>query len=107
MEKKNKWKIAFWISIVVLVFTAYFSTRPVIFMTPALTCFDYEIERNFLITIINNTDLSKNEIANELNKLILQHKVPMPINRASQDTLYLMWLKLIFENDKLQKIIEN
>jgi hypothetical protein len=109
MEKKNKWRIAFWISVVLMVFVIYYSAK---IYRESLTfysfasdyyCLDLEFEREFLIEIINNTDLSKNEIAKKSNFYRVENDM---LYKIYNDTLYFNTLKLVFENDKLQKIIK-
>ena len=104
MEKKNKWKIAFWwstiISVLLLLFVICFSIYTIIDQGYTITygrdSWDWENEdKNNLITIINNTNFSKNEIIKELK--IKDYMI-------ENDTIHLFTIKLIFENDTLQKI---
>ena len=103
---KNNWKIAFWwstiISFFLLIFVICFSIYTIIDQA-------YTIEygrdsrawinedKNNLITIINNTDFSKNEI---IEKLKIEDYM------IENDTINLLTIKLVFENDILQKIIK-
>ena len=106
MEKKNKWKIAFWwstiISVLLLLFVICFSIYTIIDQAYTITYGrdgrEWDIEdKNNLITIFNNTDFSKNEIIKELKIEDFMIK---------NDTIYLNTINLIFENNKLKKIID-
>ena len=64
----NKWKIAFWCSLVLLVFTILFSTYILINQAYDITYYKEDsklVEEDFeeIIDVINNTDLSKHQIA--------------------------------------------
>ena len=64
----NKWKIAFWCSLVLLVFTILFSKYILINQAYDITYYKEDsklVEEDFeeIIDVINNTDLSKHQIA--------------------------------------------
>ncbi|MDR1698642.1 MAG: hypothetical protein LBR75_02300 [Prevotellaceae bacterium] len=102
----NKWKIAFWCSLVLLVFTILFSVYILFDQAVTITyrkaSFEWT-ERDFdkIIEIINNTDLSKNQIELLIKKddyYFVEEKTIMG------DTIQLNTIKLIFEYDKLKEI---
>lgn len=100
----NKWKIAFWCCLTVLVFVTAFSLYSVIDQSVTLTYqkdgyTDTENDLNELIEIINKTDLTKAQIETELK----DHRLYEFMNFKS-DTISLDRVLLIFDNDKLKQV---
>ncbi len=100
----NKWKIAFWCCLTVLLIVVGISIYSVIDQGYSLSYLqdsysEKETELENLMLIINETDLSKTGIEKTLKK----HNVCKSVNFKS-DTVSLDELKLIFRNDKLFKV---
>jgi predicted PurR-regulated permease PerM len=100
----NKWKIAFWICLALLVLVTMFSIYSIIDQGVTLTYqkegyIDTENDLDQLIEIIKKTDLTKSQIKNELKN----HKLYEYMNFNS-DTISLDRVLLIFENDKLKNV---
>jgi len=104
MEKKNKWKIAFWCSTITSVLLLFFVICCSIYMIidqaytityGNVSWTDEREDKEDLITIINNTDYSKNEIIEVLK---------IDDWRIKNDTISLHTIKIIFEDDRLKKI---
>ena len=100
----NKWKIAFWCCLTVLILVTILSFYSVIDQGVTLTYqkegyTDTENDLDQLIEIIKKTDLTKSQIKNELKN----HKLYEYMNFNS-DTISLDRVLLIFENDKLKNV---
>jgi hypothetical protein len=100
----NKWKLAFWISLTLLVSVTVFSFYEILDQGVTITYMkqgytDTENDLDYLMKIINETDLSKSEI----QKVLSDHSLHefMDFNR---DTISLKRIELIFENEKLVNI---
>ena len=102
---KNKWKNAFWwsttISLLLLIFVICFSIYTIIDQAYTISYGNDSLawereDKNNLIKIINNTDFSKNEIIEQLK--IEDYMI-------ENDTINLFTIKIVFENNKLQKIV--
>jgi hypothetical protein len=98
----NKWKIAFWCCLTVLILMTGFSVYSIIDQAVTLTYqkegyTDTENDLDQIIEIINKTDLSKSEIQNELK----DHRLYEYMNFKT-DTVSLDRVLLIFDNDKLK-----
>ena len=100
----NKWKKAFWlstiISVLLLIFVICYSIYTIVDQAYTIAyqsdSWDWEREdKDNLITIINNTDFSKNEIIKELK--IEDYMI-------ENDTIFLNTVRLIFENNQLKEI---
>ena len=97
----NKWKIAFWISLTLLVVVTMFSAYSIIDQGVTLTYqkegyTNTENDLDQLIEIIKKTDLTKSQIKNELKDHRLYEYMDF-----NSDTISLDRVLLIFENDKL------
>ncbi len=100
----NKWKIAFWCCLTLLVAVTVFSVYSIIDQGVTLTYqkegyTDTENDLNQLIELINKTDLTKSAIKSELK----DHRLYQYMNFNS-DTISLDRVSLIFENDKLKTL---
>jgi hypothetical protein len=100
----NKWKIAFWICLTILVVVTIFSLYSIIDLGVTLTYqkegyTDTENDLDQLIEIINKTDLTKEQIQRELK----DHRFFEYMDFKS-DTVALDRVLLIFENDKLKNV---
>jgi hypothetical protein len=100
----NKWKIAFWICLTILILVTAFSTYFIIDQAVTLTYqkegyADTENDLDNLIQIINKTDLTKTEIQKELKDHRLYESLDF-----KKDTISLDRLSLIFDNNKLKSI---
>lgn len=101
---KNKWKIAFWICFLFLITTGVFGFYQILDQGVTLTYMkdgytDTENDLEMIIEIINKTNLTKNEINNQLKK----HRF-YEFMDFKTDTVGLERVQLIFENNKLKKI---
>ena len=99
----NKWKIAFWCCLVMLVSTILFSAYILIDQAYNITyrTVGYEnLEKDFnqIINIINKTDLSYNEIIVELKKTDLYYF------EYSEDNIELVNATLVFKEGRLDSI---
>jgi|PorBlaBluebeHill_2_1084457.scaffolds.fasta_scaffold181252_1 hypothetical protein len=102
----NKWKIAFWTCLMILIFSTGFLVYEIIDQGVTLT---YQKEGyantkndlNELIKIINQTDLTKSEIKSGL----LDHRLYEFMDFES-DTIPLERVILIFENNNLKKVVK-
>jgi len=97
----NKWKIAFWISLTLLVVVTMFSAYSIIDQGVTLTYqkegyTNTENDLDQLIEIIKKTDLTKSQIKNELKDHRLYEYMDF-----NSDTISLDRVLLIFKNDKL------
>ena len=100
----NKWKVAFWCCLIVLILATAFSVYTIIDQAVALTYqkegyTDTENDLDQIIKIINKTDFTKTQIQNKLK----DHRLYEYMDFKS-DTISLDRVLLIFENDKLYKI---
>lgn len=100
----NKWKIAFWICFLALIVTA--ATGLYVFVDQSVTIgymregyTNTENDLEELITIINQTDLSKTEVTN-----VLKHKSMKYYVGLGTDTISLDRITLYFSEDTLKKI---
>jgi nitrogen regulatory protein PII-like uncharacterized protein len=101
---KNKWKIAFWICLFLLVTIGVFGLYSIIDQGVTTTYIkegysDTEADLETLIEIIEKTDQTKVEIENVLKS----HRLREFMNFKT-DTIGLERVSLIFENDSLKKI---
>jgi hypothetical protein len=102
----NKWKIAFWVCLTVLLLVTAFSVYSIIDQAVTLTYqkegyTDTENDLDNLIEIINKTDLTKTQIQNELKDHRLYEYMDF-----KKDTISLDRVILIFENNKLKSVIK-
>ncbi len=100
----NKWKIAFWVCLTVLLLVTSVGVYSIIDQAVTLTYqkegyTDTENDLDNLIEIINKTDLTKTQIQKEL----IDHKLYEYMNFNS-DTISLDRVLLVFENDKLKNV---
>jgi hypothetical protein len=100
----NKWEIAFWCCLTLLVMVSVFSAYSIIDQAYTLTYHkvsyeDTEKDLEKLMEIINKTDLTKKQIETELKDH--SHSEFMNFN---SDTISLNRVLLIFENDKLKLV---
>lgn len=100
----NKWKIAFWCCLTILVLMTVFSAYSIIDQAYTLTYHKVSYDNTKsdfedLIEIINKTDLTKSQIENELKN----HNDYKFMNFQS-DTVSLNRISIIFENGKLKEI---
>jgi len=100
----NKWKIAFWCCLTLLVAVTLFSAYSIIDQGVTLTYqkegyTDTEHDLDQLIEIIKKTNLTKLQIENELKDHRLYEYMDF-----NSDTISLDRVLLIFENDKLKNV---
>lgn len=100
----NKWKIAFWCCLTLLVVVTIFSVYSIIDQGVTLTYqkegyTDTENDLDQLIEIINKTDLTKKQIETELR----DHRLFEYMDFKS-DTVSLDRVILIFEKEKLKNV---
>ncbi|WP_111671877.1 hypothetical protein [Algoriphagus litoralis] len=100
----NKWKIAFWCCLTLLVAVTVFSVYSIIDQGVTLTYQkegyrDTENDLDQLIEIINKTDLTKKQIETEL-----KDRKDFEFMDFKTDTISLNRVLLIFDNDRLEKI---
>jgi len=100
----NKWKIAFWITLTLLILVTAFSFYEILDQGVTITYMkdgysDTENDLEYLSKILNETDLSKAEIREVMKKHMLYEF--MDFNR---DTIPLNRIELIFENEKFIKV---
>lgn len=100
----NKWKVAFWSCLTLLVVVTVFSVYSIIDQGVTLTYqkegySDTENDLEQLIEIINKTDLTKNKIETELK----DHRL-FEYMDFKTDTISLNQVLLIFDNDKLKSV---
>jgi hypothetical protein len=103
----NKWKISFWISIIILVTVSIYCFFTVIdrSVTIAFMKIGYaqtESDLTTIANIYNETDLSKNQIQNEIQKNSMYESLDF-----KKDTFELQKVNLIFEKERLIKIEPN
>lgn len=100
----NKWKIAFWCCLTLLVAVTVFSVYSIIDHGVTMTCqkegyTDTKNDLDQLIEIINETDLTKSAIESELK----DHRL-FEYMDFNSDTISLDRVSLIFETDKLKNV---
>jgi|SRR5690554_2303729 len=100
----NRWKIAFWCCLTLLVTVIIFSFYSIIDQSVTLTYqsegyTDTENDLDQLIEIIIKTDLTKNQI-----KTVLKDHRLFEYMDFKSDTVSLDRILLIFENDKLKNV---
>src|SRR5690554_4312849 len=100
----NKWKIAFWLCLTVLIFVTAFGVYSIIDQAVTLTYqkegyTDTENDHDNLIEIINKTDLTKTKIQKELKNHRLYEYMDF-----KKDTISLDRVLLIFDNNKLKSV---
>ena len=100
----NKWKIAFWICLTVLILVTAFGVYSIIDQAVSLTYqkegyIDTENDLDNLIDIINKTDRTKAQIQKELKDHRLYEYMDF-----KKDTISLDRTTLIFKDDKLFKV---
>jgi hypothetical protein len=100
----NKWKIAFWSCLTLLLAVTLFSAYSIIDQAYTLTYHkvgyeDTEKDLDELIEIINKTDLTKKQIESELK----DHN-HFEFMDFKSDTISLNRVLLIFEKEKLNRI---
>jgi hypothetical protein len=101
---KNKWKIAFWISLLLLVITAATGLYSVVDQAVTLTYMkegysDTEVDLESLIQIIEQTDQSKQGI-----EILLKDHRLFEYMDFKTDTVGLERIILIFSNDSLKSV---
>lgn len=101
---KNKWRLAFWISILTLLVVIVFGLCSIIDQGVTITYMkdgytNTENDLNSLVEIINETSLTKSEIETKLKT----HRF-FEFMDFNQDTIPLERISLIFESDTLRKI---
>lgn len=100
----NKWKIAFWCSLIILIFTIFYSIYTILDQAVAITYqreeyINTENDLNQIIQFVNETDFTKKEIIQSLQ----DHRWAKYMNFDS-DTIELERTTLIFDNDSLVKL---
>ena len=100
----NKWRIAFWCCLTLLVAVTVFSVYSIIDQGVTLTYQkegfrDTENDLDQLIEIINKTDLTKKQIETEL-----KDRNDFEFLDFKTDTISLNRVLLIFDNDRLEII---
>jgi hypothetical protein len=102
----NKWKIAFWICLTVLLLVTAFSTYSLIDQGVTFTHMkegytDTENDLDYISKIINETDFSKNQIKTALKRHHLFEYMEF-----DKDTVSLDRVELIFKDEKLIKVLK-
>ncbi|NEV95075.1 hypothetical protein G3567_13100 [Psychroflexus sp. YR1-1] len=101
---RNKWKIAFWICLLLLIVTAVIGLYSVIDQAVTLTYMkegysDTESDLESIIQIVGQTDQTKQEIEN----ILKDHRLYEYMDFET-DTIGIERVLLIFENDSLKSI---
>ncbi|MDG1435064.1 MAG: hypothetical protein P8Q41_13680 [Saprospiraceae bacterium] len=101
---KNKWKIAFWICLLLLIVTAGIGFYSVVDQAVTLTYMkegysDTESDLETIIQIVGQTDQTKQEIEN----LLKDHRL-FEYMDFKTDTIGIERVTLIFDNDTLKSI---
>mgnify|MGYP000921595514 CR=1 FL=1 len=104
--KTNKWKVAFWICLLLLLLVSTFSIYSIIDQGVTITYMkegytSTENDLNTLIQIVNSNKLSKKEIIDVLTTYKFFDSMDF-----KRDTMPLERIELIFKNDTLQQIIK-
>ncbi|MBL7850843.1 MAG: hypothetical protein JNN04_08080 [Cyclobacteriaceae bacterium] len=102
----NRWKIAFWICFALLLATAAFGFYSILDQGVTITYMKDEFDDtddalDEVIAIINNTDLSRQQIQTELLKIKDLDYVDF-----EEDTVFLDKIYLVFEENRLKKVGE-
>jgi hypothetical protein len=102
----NKWKIAFWVCLTVLLIVTAFGVYSIVDQAVTLTYqkegyTETENDLDNLIEIINKTDLTKIQIEKELKDQRLYESLDF-----RKDTISLDRISLIFDNNKLKNVIK-
>lgn len=102
----NKWKVAFWSCLTVLVVVTMFSMYSIVDQGVTLTYQeegyrDTENDLDKLIEIINKTNLTKKQIETEL-----KDRNVFEFMDFKTDTISLNRVLLIFDNDKLKSVMK-
>lgn len=100
----NKWKIAFWVCLTILLLVTAFSFYSIIDQAVTLTYqkedyTDTENDLDNLIEIINKTDLTNTQIEKELKDHRLYEYMDF-----KKDTISLDRVLLLFNNNKLKSV---
>jgi hypothetical protein len=100
----NKWKIAFWVCLTVLIFVTAIGVYSIINQAVILTYqkegyTETENDLDNLIEIINRTDLTKTQIQKKLKDHRLYDYMDF-----KTDTISLDRVLLIFENNRLKSV---
>ena len=100
----NKWKIAFWVCFTVLLivtaFSIYTSTNQAFSIVRTSESYSKTVDDlNSISKIINETDLTKNQIRN----ILKDHKLFSYMD-FGKDTVSLDRVNLIFNNNRLVKV---
>ena len=101
----NKWKIAFWCSLVLLVLTILFSIKQADRITYTIDKYNSfidseEIDFIRIIELVNNTNLSQNQIESYIkDDYFFNFSVTI-----EKDTIHFHTVKLIFKDSKLNEI---
>ncbi len=100
----NKWKIAFWICLLLLVIVSSFCVYSIVDQGVSLTYMregytDTENDLNNLSKIITETNLSKQQIRNTLKQHHLYEYMDFNTDTVSMDRI-----NLVFKNDTLYEI---
>jgi hypothetical protein len=100
----NRWKIAFWCCLTILFFVTVVSVYAIIDQAVTLTYqkdgyTDTKNDLDQMIEIINKTDLTKQQIENELKEHRLYEYMDF-----NSDTISLDRVLLIFKSNKLKSI---
>jgi hypothetical protein len=100
----NKWKIGFWLALSLLLAVMAIGVYSVLDQAVTLTYLrdeynDTESDLNTLISLINDTDLTKTKIKEKLKRHNLFEFMDF-----NKDKIHIERLTLIFDNDKLKKI---
>jgi hypothetical protein len=103
---KNKWKIGFWICLLLLIVTAGIGFYSVVDQAVTLTYMkegysDTESDLETIIQIVGQTDQTKQEIENVLK----EHRLYEYMDFRT-DTIGIERVTLIFENDSLKSIVK-
>jgi len=101
---KNKWRLAFWISILTLLVVTAIGLYSIIDQGVTITYLrdgytNTENDLNSMIELINETNLTKSEIETKLKT----HRF-IEFMDLKKDTIPLERVNLIFENDTLRRI---
>jgi biopolymer transport protein ExbB/TolQ len=101
---KNKWKIAFWICLILLIVTSSIGFYSVVDQAVTLTYMkegysDTEADLETIIQLIEQADQSKQAI----HKVLKEHRLYEYMD-FERDTIELERVSLIFENDSLKSI---
>ena len=103
-RKPIRWKIAFWICLTLLLLTGIVGTYAVVDQGVTLTYLreshqDTEADLQTVVKLINETDLTKEEVKAELQNHRLREYMDFDSNAVSLERI-----QLRFENDRLEKL---